>query len=417
MLARVGILLLSVALTGVWVARRVHTPETPSTEFPDPETPLTPSVRDVRVLIGADVVRMRVCAEGGIRISRREGSAEARTGRTTFSVCPEATGVRMDPEGECATAIKVEAVRGPTQVEFDDGRGWSDGATYPGSLRITPGKRGLDVVNAVDVERYTACVVAREIWPTFSPAAFRAQAIAARSFVLFQMQRRNGSDFDVTATQGSQVYRGVRDDDVGRRADRAAHETSGIVLTFHDGRRDQLFSTYYSAACGGRSQSAAIFGTRDDVPPLRGGVACDYCREAPNGTYRWGPAKFTLGQVRESLAGAMSELRSWGGIRELLVVERTSAGRPVTLRVISDEGESLDVSAERFRLLLDGMTVRSTDFDLRVESGRAIFDHGRGFGHGLGLCQWGMEGQAREGRRAGDILAYYYPGSKLTRVY
>jgi stage II sporulation protein D len=63
------------------------------------------------------------------------------------------------------------------------------------------------------------------------------------------------------------------------------------------------------------------------------------------------------------------------------------------------------------------MRIRSTHFRVRIEGQEMIFEDGRGFGHGLGLCQWGMEGQAREGRTAGQILRYYYPGAQLTRAY
>jgi stage II sporulation protein D len=419
MLARVAILLISVALTGVWVAKRVHTADSPS---PDPTIPYvseSPSVRDVRVLIGLGVSRTRIRAEGGIHVVGGDGKPPVFSGakRVSIEPCRDRAGVWIEPAEVCLPEITVAADRGDSQVELYDGGKWSEVETYPGKFRIIPGEQGLEVINLVDVERYTACVVGREIWPTFAPAAFRAQAIAARSFVLFQMQRRNRAAYDVLATQGSQVYRGVRGDDVGQRAERAARDSFGVVLTYHDGQQDRLFCTYYSAVCGGLSQSAAIFGDADDVPPLRGGVACDYCRNAPKGTYRWGPVRVKLTAISAKLAGAYAEVRAWGSIRDLTIVSQTAAGRPLTLRLHGDDGQVLDVGAERFRLLIGGSDIRSTDVHLRVERGDAVFDDGRGFGHGLGLCQWGMQGQAKEGRRAGDILSYYYPGAKLTRVY
>jgi stage II sporulation protein D len=63
------------------------------------------------------------------------------------------------------------------------------------------------------------------------------------------------------------------------------------------------------------------------------------------------------------------------------------------------------------------MEVRSTDCDIRLTDTEVIFENGRGWGHGLGLCQWGMEGLARQGRTAADILRVYFPGAKITRVY
>jgi len=73
--------------------------------------------------------------------------------------------------------------------------------------------------------------------------------------------------------------------------------------------------------------------------------------------------------------------------------------------------------AERFRLAVGPTVVRSTDCRIRVSGDEVIFENGKGYGHGLGLCQWGMQGLAQSGKHAAEILRFYYPGSKLTRVY
>jgi stage II sporulation protein D len=307
---------------------------------------------------------------------------------------------------------------GALTVSFNRNGAWSAGRTYPGALRFTAVEpRHLDVVNQVDVERYVACVVANEVWPSFETEAYRAQAVAARTFVLFQMIRRNHAGYDVVATQSSQVYRGLRTDQAGQRAADAARQTQGVVLTWRDGGRDRLFCTYYSAACGGMSQSAAIFGPDNDVPPLAGGVPCDYCKIAPKGTYRWGPVRLTKAEVSRRLVAAYPELRSLGRIQDVAVMERSETNRPTRLRLTGSSGETYEMLGERFRLALGGTEIRSTDCSIRVTGRHIIFEHGRGFGHGLGLCQWGAQGQALLGKRAGEILRYYYPGSRLTRVY
>jgi stage II sporulation protein D len=259
--------------------------------------------------------------------------------------------------------------------------------------------------------------VANEVWPSFETEAYRAQAIVARTYVLHQMERRRRAAFDVRATEGSQVYRGIRRDGPGRRAAEAARYTRGIVCTCRSRRGEGLFSTYYSAACGGASQSAAIFGKADDIPPLRGGVRCDYCKIAPGETYRWGPVRMGQDEVLSSLIERYPELVSLGDIVAIEPIERTPFGRPVRLRITGSSGQEHDILAERFRLAIGSRVVRSTDCDIRVLKDEVIFDNGRGFGHGLGLCQWGAQGQALEGKRAGEILRFYYPGSRLTRVY
>jgi stage II sporulation protein D len=289
---------------------------------------------------------------------------------------------------------------------------------YPGAFLISTDSAGLTVVNEVPLEAYVGCVVANEVWPTFQTESYRAQAVVSRTFVLHQMDRRPDGSVDVTATQGSQVYRGIRRDEPGRRATEAAEYTRGIVLSYPaaDGRQ-KLFCTYFSAACGGRSQSAAFLGPESDVPPLHGGVECDHCRIAPGETYRWGPLVLNLSDVMSRLVARYADVARLGTLAGIEAIERTDAGRTVTLRLTGSGGEVYELLAERFRLAVDPMRIRSTHFRVRIEGQEMIFEDGRGFGHGLGLCQWGMEGQAREGRTAGQILRYYYPGAQLTRAY
>lgn len=377
-------------------------------------------IRPVRVLVASDVERARVRCQGTVLATDENGA-------TLGSYPPD--WLVIEPHGVDAVRVAGQSFSTGTIILAGDGTGgmwvslggegeWSTGIEYPGSLRLSVDREGaMDVVNLVDVERYVACVVAWEVWPSFHTEAYRAQAIVARTYVLYQMDRRRNAPFDLGATEGSQVYKGVRRDGPGRRAVRAARDTRGIVCTWRDEGRDRLFSTYYSAACGGVSQSAAIFGEADDIPPLAGGVRCDYCRIAPGETYRWGPVQLSCQDVLSRLVERYAGLASLGDIMAIEVRERTPQGRPVRLRITGSTGQTHDMLSERFRLAVGSMEIKSTDFDVRVVDGQVVFEHGRGFGHGLGLCQWGTQGQALAGRWAGEILRFYYPGSRLTRVY
>lgn len=378
-------------------------------------------IRSVRVLIAPDTREIRIRADGPLRIEDVEGvllgsaTIEDWTAVSASANGGIVLGVARWPER--VIVVRPEST-GVVTVSVERKGEWSPGRPYPGALRIVSDETGkLDVINYVDVEQYVACVVANEVWPTFETEAYRAQAVAARTFVLFQMLRRNDASYDVVATQSSQVYRGVRTDTPGRRATEAAEHTSGLVLTWRDGGEDRLFCAYYSAACGGVSQSAVIFGPEDDIEPLSGGVRCDYCNIAPKGTYRWGPVRMSEQEVRRRLVSSYPGLRSLGRIRDVAIIERSQSNRPVRLRLTGSSGETHDMLAERFRLALGGTKIRSTDFSIRMTSREIIFENGRGFGHGLGLCQWGAQGQALLGKRAGEILRYYYPGSRLTRAY
>jgi len=190
-----------------------------------------------------------------------------------------------------------------------------------------------------------------------------------------------------------------------------------MVLTWMVGGEERLFCAYFSAACGGLSQSAAIFGVDSDIEPLHGNISCDECKIAPKGYYRWGPIQFTNRKIYNRLANRYKDFTKLGYIESIEIVDRTEANRPVTLRIIGSDDNSLDILAERFRLAVNGSTIRSTDFSLRDIGNKIVFENGKGFGHGLGLCQWGANGLAKKGKQSSEILNYYFPGSDLTRVY
>jgi stage II sporulation protein D len=400
------------------------------------EDQVTP-IRDVRVLVASDASRVRIGADDQLSMTRDDPG----TPETTASLL-DATKIELveDPEGRVrvvagqhplppwsrggsATGLIVSSsTNGAVELSVRDREGWSKRRRYPGRMRITGSEGGgLTVINLVDLEAYVGCVVAGEVWPTFHTEAFRAQAIVSRTFVLFHMIERDNAGYDVKATQDSQVYKGIRTDEPGRRARDAARYTRGVVLAWRDptraGSTDRLFCTYYSAACGGCSQSASIFGPSNDIPPLAGNVRCDYCKIAPGKTYRWGPVRMTKSEVRTRLVASYPDLASLGQIDRVTVAERTASGRPSTVRIVGSSKDTYDMLAERFRLALGGMRVRSTDFELRNTKDKLIFEDGRGFGHGLGLCQWGMQGQALAGKKAGAILRYYYPGAQIMRAY
>lgn len=375
-------------------------------------------IRPVRVLIveAADEVRVR----GNPMLTWRAESAAAETAESLLLMAIDAAGkLIINGRPVAQTTIDIQSAgEGSLFVSSSRPGDRSLELEYPGMLRVRAGGNGISVINEVPLETYVGCVVANEVWPTFQVEAYRGQAVISRTFVLYQMDRRPSAAVDVTATQGSQVYRGIRRDEVGERARQAAEYTSGIVLTYSaaDGRQN-LFCAYFSAACGGHSQSAAFLGPESDVPPLAGGVECDYCRIAPGETYRWGPLMLPVGEVMGRLTARYPEVSKLGTLSSIESIERAESGRTVTLRLTGSGGEVYELLAERFRLAVDPMRIRSTHFRVRIDQEQMIFEDGRGFGHGLGLCQWGMEGQARAGRTAGQILHYYYPGAQLTRAY
>ena len=382
-------------------------------------TPSLRTVRDIRVLLAEARADVRVCAPGRYAIRNRKGEVLSRGGGLPWQTVSGGSGVVL---GSQATGdIWIEIVPDPTGVVAVSRRtkgGWSPRRQYGGYLRLLAQADGsVKVINVVDVETYVAGVLPGEVYPSFHREAFRAQAIAARTYCLYEMSLNSRGDYDVTATEGSQVYRGVSDTAVYRKACEAVEETRGIVCSWTSPVGERIFCTFFCSACGGMTRSVSDGKSRHNIPPLAGGVRCDYCRIAKGEAYRWKPRSISHAELTSRLAERYPQVAKLGQLRDVRVLRRTAGGGARSIAVLGERDEAFALPGENFRLAVGSRIMRSTNCKIRVTDDAVVFEDGKGFGHRMGLCQWGMEGQARLGRTAAQILRYYYPQSHLRRAY
>ena len=294
---------------------------------------------------------------------------------------------------------------------------------YRGNLFIKGNVDALTftAINVVPLEQYLAGVVGAEMPAYWEPEALKAQAIAARTYCLYYKEKFGARrDWDVMKTAASQVYRGIRAESPA--VWRAVNDTRGQILVCRqmDGS-EGLFPAYYSSSCGGHTEDARnVFG--DDLEPLWG-VDCPYCRNiAKPGVFFWPMTKFTRDEVTLQLQKKYPQLASLGDITAISVSRQSDYpgfSRSTMIKLTGSSGETDFLRAEDLRLTIDpsGYKIKSTICKIILMEDKWVFSAGRGFGHGVGMCQCGAEGMARQGKSAIEILAYYYPGSKLTRVY
>ncbi len=296
-----------------------------------------------------------------------------------------------------------------------------NGERYRGNLRLTASSdgRSLDVINTVPLEAYLAGVVGAEMPSYWEPEALKAQTIASRTYSLFIKQRfGSGRKWDVTKTQANQVYGGLSAESATVWA--AVNETAGQVLTCKgaDGQ-EGIFPTYFSSTCGGHTQNSKdVFG---DSYEALGGVSCTYCRDvAKMSFYFWPIAEYEAGQVSDRLIKRypkLAELKAIEAIEPVKVSEYGRFGRITSVKLTGKDGKSGYLRGEDLRLTVDpgGTKIRSTVCRIMKMGDKFRFYAGRGYGHGVGMCQCGAQGMARRGKRADQILSYYYPGSKIMR--
>ncbi len=307
-----------------------------------------------------------------------------------------------------------------------------NGQNYRGKLKLIVGRSGqtFDVLNLVPLEPYLAGVVGAEMPDYWEPQALRAQAIAARTYCLYIKNRFGGNrSYDVSRTQASQVYGGI-----GAESSQvwdAVNSTFGKVLVEKDpapGRDSSpgtpargLFPAYFSSVCGGHtSNSEKVFG--DSFETLKG-VPCPYCKDVARlGLFFWPMAQFSRKTVTEQLIARYPKLKALGEIKEIVTIERSDHGqfsRLTRIQLVGTTGATDTLRAEDLRLAIDssGRRIKSTICHVVPWGDGWAFLSGRGWGHGVGMCQCGAEGMARRGSNAEQILQYYYPGAKIVSVY
>jgi len=277
-------------------------------------------------------------------------------------------------------------------------------ARHPGTLRLRAGTDGKPVLfTRLPLADYLVGVLAGEL-PAASPAeALRAQAILAREYALAHLE-------DLTDDpKVSQAFPGMPPAAAERTLRAAVESTRGLRLVDAGGRA--LPGYWYHSTCGGATTTAAsVFG----VPPTPeyAGVACPHC--AASKYARW-TAEVPETEVRKA-AGFGSPVIA------VEIADRTPDGRALRLRLRTAAGSAKEVPAASLRAALDVNRVRSTLLD-SVEpqpAGSArpagFRFSGRGWGHGVGMCQVGACGLAASGKRAEEILAFYYPGVRVVRA-
>jgi stage II sporulation protein D len=298
-----------------------------------------------------------------------------------------------------------------------------NGQYYRGDLQLLLNESGsaFQAVNVVPLEAYLAGVVGSEMPYYWEPEALKAQAIIARTYCLYMKKHFGGErSWDVRSTQASQVYAGIKAE--CRPVWDAVNSTSGqVLLCAQDDGKQELFPTYYSSTCGGHTENSKnVFGK--EFAPLVG-VVCPYCRDITRTSILfWPTAQFDNGYVTKRIAQKYPKLRKLGQIKAIQPTKESkyeNFSRITSVKITGTNGKSGYLRAEDLRLTLDpsGNKFRSTACKILEKKGKFSFTAGRGWGHGVGLCQSGAQGMARQGKTAYQILGYYYPNSHISKVY
>ncbi len=347
----------------------------------------------VRVLVleNQRMVKLNVRGDYVIRVLPSMQIAKKGKGLANAWFVPTPAGIRIGRQEWACRGMLIETA-GERDLVLGQSR-------FRGTISLLKDKNNFFyAVNTLDIESYLYGVLHHEVASWWPMEALKAQAIAARTYALYQASVSRRFEYDLKSGTASQVYGASTTERY--RTKRAVDLTAGKVLMF----QGKVFPAYFHATCAGLTAGAGELWNMN-LAPLAGGVHCNYCRISPH--YNW-EARVPLAEIEGKLN---KYKRPIGQVLKIEIITQTPSHRVGSLRITGTSGEAV-LAAKDFRVWVGGDRMRSTLFTVEIRDDMAYF-HGRGWGHGVGLCQWGSLGQAILGRTYDQILELYYPGAQI----
>jgi stage II sporulation protein D len=393
------------------------------------------AIEPIRVLLFQDAQRVEVSAQGGVVVRFLSGESWISREPLTFIALPK--GISVNGEEVSAESVTIRGLEHDLTIsirdEFrgsDPGRSTEQAAVFIRSLpngpiaEPQPGPslqlaepmgtivvsgmaqvmrhgQGFAVINEVELEEYVKGVVSSEVSSSWHQEALKVQAVATRTYALYQRINNAGRPYDVVASTQDQVYRGRHG--LSPRVQQAVEETRGIVITY----QNALILAAFSSTAAGPTEEAVNVWSKD-LPYLKG-VECPFDMNSPY--YQWRSA-FTLEKLETNLRQKGFVV---GTIASLTPFSYSQAGRVLKMRVLHSTGE-LILRGEDLRRVMGYRVIPSTHFEIDAVGSDVVL-MGYGAGHAVGLCQWGAKELAELGYSFFAILRYYYPGTELQEAW
>lgn len=380
--------------------------------------------RRIRVLVKENTALCSLYSLGDLRYISGEDTA-LNKGTVYISVNGDSIQLR-NKKNEICTACRYVDVYCSNKSGFIE----VDDLKYRGQLRIiVSGPGRFQVINTLDIEDYLRGVVPFEIGRHKSDVleALKTQAVAARTYTVKRVleTKKENRPFDVYADIKDQVYKGISGEYLF--SDRAIKETVGVTVFY----KGNLTECYYSSTCGGRTSN--IGEVWRDKPKRKylssvsdRGPKGDFCKSSKyhRWSYEWTYDDLNR-MIKTYLPKELPEARNCGNLKKIKILKRTTSGRIAKLMIKTENGKYY-VRGDRVRWVLrrkenEGLILYSANFEIEEEPqvGKSLryTAKGKGWGHGVGMCQVGALGMARQGYKYEQILKHYYKGVELKKLW
>lgn len=355
------------------------------------------SAESIRVLLVQEAPFVDVRSDGPLALVMETGDTKTLHG--PIHLTARADGLHVDGWRILGGQVLIRSLRHNLTLVVGK-EGGSAGTPLPisGTVRVSRKGHAVAVVNQVDLEEYVKGVVPSEVSSAWHPEMLKVQAVAARTYALYNKMFSAARDYDVMATIQDQVYRGRTG--VDHRVEEAVESTRGIVVTH---QQAPIYAAFSSTAAGPTEDAVNVWANKD-LPYLKG-VECPFDLESPY--YQW-KASVKIEQLEKNLRHQGFAV---GTIATITPIAFSRAGRVARLRILHSGGETL-LRGEDLRKAAGYTVIPSTQFEVESIGAEVVFA-GYGAGHAVGLCQWGAKELAELGYSYNSILQYYYPGTEL----
>jgi stage II sporulation protein D len=371
-------------------------------------------------LLGLGLALTPTANAAEIRVAIKRDASQVNIGSSVDAIVQDGTGKTV---GEIKGMNGFVAERQGNVVALDqwksgvitvqpkDANGvvWIGDRWYRGRVVIVPTNNGLTAVNWVDVEQYLYSVLGGEMNGSWHQEALKSQAVAARTYALYKQESSRNDLYDVVDNTYSQVYRGIQDESTGTQL--AVNGTKSQVLTYN-GRL--ILAAFHSSSGSGKTDNVEDVWVQQ-LPYLRS--VQDFDQDSP--VFTW-TKPYTQAQL-SSLFGC-----NGGTVQSFKPVRKTAGERVKTMQVTTDKGTcqfdgediqgKLGLKSTKFAIEPVYKKIASKDpkaMPMVIEGFNVV---GSGFGHGLGLSQYGALGMAKKGYNYQQIVAHYYQKTQLSLI-
>lgn len=336
----------------------------------------------VRVLIKIENNNFKINSESGLRVIDKNDS------RVVFET--KSGGLNFYPE-------KIKNIY---LIESDKNVLYLNNIGYRGKFELHNVLGKIYIINIINIEEYLYSVVPSEMPSSWNIEALKAQAVASRTYSYYHLLNNKSKNiYDLDSTTNFQVYKGISSE--SESSIKAVSETSGIIMTYNY----EPIMAFFHSTSGGKTADDKDVWPGTDLPYLES-VECNYGENSPHNEWL---SDLSINEIRDALSKKYKRI---GNIKKISF--KKSNDRVVEVTIIHANG-SIKLTGNSFRMMFPPQKLKSTYFTAKKDKDTLIIN-GRGWGHGVGMSQWGAKGRAEKGIKYDEILNYYYKNIKFKKI-